>query len=161
MNPSDVLKYGHRTLMKTLEAFPKEEVYTQGACGFWSVKDIVAHYGSFELVLVEVLNLFLDGGPTPYLDEFASSRRDDFNDVQVSKRAEMSMEQVLEEYLNAHDEAMAAAARIPDEIWNKQGALPGYGEQYDLGDFIVYTFYGHKREHSGQIAVFRDQFVSE
>jgi len=27
---------------------------------------------------------------------------------------------------------------------------------YALDDFIVYTNYGHKREHSAQIAAFRD-----
>jgi hypothetical protein len=26
-----------------------------------------------------------------------------------------------------------------------------------LDDFIVYTYYGHKREHAAQIAAFRDR----
>ncbi len=36
------------------------------------------------------------------------------------------------------------------------GPLPWYGPEYDLDDFIAYTFYGHKREHSAQIAAFAD-----
>jgi hypothetical protein len=28
--------------------------------------------------------------------------------------------------------------------------------EYALDDYIVYAYYGHKREHSAQIAVFRD-----
>ena len=35
-------------------------------------------------------------------------------------------------------------------------SFPWYGKEYALDDFIVYTFYGHKREHSAQIAAFRD-----
>jgi proline iminopeptidase len=31
--------------------------------------------------------------------------------------------------------------------------------EYALDDFIVYNYYGHKREHSAQIAVFRDRAV--
>jgi hypothetical protein len=29
--------------------------------------------------------------------------------------------------------------------------------EYALDDFIVYQYYGHKREHCAQIAVFRDK----
>ena len=32
--------------------------------------------------------------------------------------------------------------------------------EYSLEDFIVYTFYGHKREHSAQIAAFRDRLAT-
>jgi hypothetical protein len=38
----------------------------------------------------------------------------------------------------------------------QNGALPWYGAEYDLEDFIAYSFYGHKREHTAQINVFRD-----
>ncbi len=157
MNPNDILKYGHLTVMGTLKNFPEAQWYTSGACGYWSVKDLIAHLSSFELVLVEILNNFLDPGPTPYLDTFAGDRMG-FNDVQVDRRKDLSMEDVLAEYQAAHDKAMAAAAQIPTEIWRQQGALPWYGAEYDLEDFIVYTYYGHKREHCGQIAVFSDQF---
>jgi hypothetical protein len=30
--------------------------------------------------------------------------------------------------------------------------------EYALDDVLIYMYYGHKREHSAQIAVFRDQF---
>lgn len=157
MNPNDILKYGHLTVMGTIKNFPKEQWYTSGACGYWSVKDLIAHLSSFELVLVEILNNFLEPGPTPLLDKFAKDRMG-FNDVQVDQRKDLSIEEVLGEYQAAYDKVMAAAIQIPPEIWRKQGALPWYGGEYDLEDFIVYTYYGHKREHCGQIAVFSDQF---
>ena len=37
------------------------------------------------------------------------------------------------------------------------GTLPWDGEDYALDDFLVYGYYGHKREHSAQIAAFRDR----
>ena len=40
--------------------------------------------------------------------------------------------------------------------FRENGTLPWYGAEYSLDDFIVYTYYGHKREHAAQIAAFRD-----
>ena len=159
MNPQDVLKYGHRTVMRTLEAFPRAQWYTPGACGRWSVKDLVAHLGSFELVLAEALENCLSPGPTPLVDQFAG-RDQDFNDEQVDRlRKDWTLEAALEEYLSAHRRVWAAASQIAPEIWEREGVFPWYGAEYDLEDFVVYAFYGHKREHTGQIQVFSDRFV--
>ena len=36
------------------------------------------------------------------------------------------------------------------------GLIDWYGAEYDLEDFLIYSYYGHKREHSAQIEVFKD-----
>ena len=46
MNAVDILKYGQQTVLHTLEEFPEAAVDTPGACGVWSVKDILAHLAS-------------------------------------------------------------------------------------------------------------------
>ncbi|MBK7219531.1 MAG: hypothetical protein IPH95_21335 [Candidatus Promineofilum sp.] len=51
---------------------------------------------------------------------------------------------------------MTLAAALPPEAWLQTGFLRAYGAEYDPEDFITYAFYGHKREHSAQIAIFRD-----
>ena len=51
---------------------------------------------------------------------------------------------------------MRIAHELPAARFTVTGFLPDYGEEYDLQDYIAYAFYGHKREHSAQIAVFRD-----
>ena len=158
MNAKDVMRYGHQTVLRTVEAFPKEGWYTPGACGRWSVKDLVAHFTSFEMVLVEVLAQLLEPGvDTPMLQRFVK-RHAEFNDDQVDRRQDMSMEEVLAEYEKAHAQAMQHAAAISAETWDQEGILPWYGDEYDLEDWIVYSFYGHKREHCGQIATFSDRF---
>lgn len=158
MHPQDILKYGHLTVVRTLDEFPKDQVYTTGACGWWSVRDLIAHLSSFELMLVDVLSSQLSAGPTPYLDAY-TNRSVNFNDDQVGRRQDFSMEEAYEEYCLANDRVMELAREIPQSTWQQRGVLPWYGREYDLEDFIVYTFYGHKREHCGQIAVFRDRFV--
>jgi hypothetical protein len=155
MNVLDVLKYGHQTLLASIEGLPDADWEVPGAAGAASIKDLLAHLASMEQALVEVLQGFLGGGPTPYLD--AMRNGDQFNDDQIARRRVTPAREVLAEYEEAHARAMALAAQIPAEDFRRNGALPWYGAEYDLEDFIVYTYYGHKREHSAQIGGLRDR----
>jgi hypothetical protein len=157
MNTIDILKYGHQTVLDTLSTVPESEWETAGVCGVWSVKEIIAHLASYEHMLVEVLGGFLEGGPTPYLAKMGELGPEGFNDDEVALRRDNSIAEVVTEYKETHAQTMALAAQIPSETFRQNGALPWYGAEYDLDDFIVYTFYGHKREHCAQIAVFVDQ----
>ncbi|HLF27155.1 MAG TPA: DinB family protein [Anaerolineae bacterium] len=153
MNAADVLKYGHRTFLKTLDGLPEAEWEKTGVCGWWSVKNIIAHLASYELVLVDVLSNFLDGGLTPYLDKYL---RADFNDSQVAMRKDQTPAETLTELNEVHAKVMSLIVKIPPEKLCQPGTLPWYGLEYSLDDFIVYAYYGHKREHSAQVNVFRD-----
>jgi hypothetical protein len=54
---------------------------------------------------------------------------------------------------------MSQIAQIPAEKLREAGTLPWYGMEYSLDDFLVYTYYGHKREHSAQVDAFRDKLA--
>ena len=155
MNAVDILKYGQQTVLQTLEGFPAAGGETPGACGVWSVKDIIAHLASYEQVLVDVLSTLVGKHPTPYLDKFTKPGGQ-FNDTEVGLRKGRTMPEVLDEFNDAHAQVMSLAMQISPELFRQTGTLPWYGREYALDDFIVYTFYGHKREHSAQIAAFRD-----
>jgi hypothetical protein len=158
MNPQDILKYGHLTVLKTVETFPREQFDTPGAVGYWSVKDVVAHLASYELVLVEVLQNILGPCPTPLVDEFMADGQA-FNDRQVDVlRKDRTMQQAFDEYRSAYENMAELAKQLPPDAWRQMGILPWYGAEYDLEDFIIYTYYGHKREHSGQIQTWRDRY---
>lgn len=156
MNAVDILKYSQHAVLPTLDGFPASAWETPGACGAWSVKDIIAHLASYEHVLVEVLTTFLGGGPTPYLAKF-SEPGGQFNDAEVAMRKEKTIDDVLGEFNDTHTQAMSLVAQIPVEKLRQTGTLPWYGMDYALDDFIVYVFYGHKREHGAQIAAFHDR----
>lgn len=154
MNAEDILKYGHLTVVNAVSGLDEEHWDTPGVCGWWSVKNIIGHLASFELMLIDVLNSFGDGGPTPYLD--AHMDPEAFNDSQVALRQNHTVAETMTEYNDAHESTMALIQHIPAEVRREDGTLPWYGDEYDLEDFLVYSFYGHKREHCAQIAVFRD-----
>ena len=161
MNATDILKYGQLTVLQTIEGFPESEWEKPGACGVWSVKDIIAHLTSYEHVLEEVLSAFVASGsstapaPGSYLSKYTDPNGN-FNDSEVAARKEKTIRDVLGEFNDTHAQVMSMVAQIAPETLRQVGTLPWYGSAYSLDDFIVYAFYGHKREHSAQIAAFRD-----
>jgi hypothetical protein len=155
MNAFDILKYGHLTVLGTIENLPESEWETPNVCGIWSSKQIIAHLASFEYMLEDVFNTFLgeDFGPT--LRSYSRLGLS-FNDVEVAKRQDMTAAEVLEEYTDRHTRNQEILKDFPTELLPKVGTMPWYGNEYCLDDFLVYSFYGHKREHTSQINVFKD-----
>src|SRR5437016_751507 len=156
MNAVDILKYGHQTALQATDGFPEGEWETAGACGVWSVKDIIAHLASYEEVLVDVLSTFVGKNSTPYLDKF-TELGGQFNDTEVERRKGRTVREVLDEFNDAHAQVMSLAAQIRPEQFRQTGTLAWYGMDYALDDVTVYMYYGHKREHSAQIADLRDR----
>jgi len=157
MNAEDILKYGNQTFLDALQKFPADHLADPGACGFWSVKDLVSHLASHEQFLVEVLS-GLTGitGLTPYMNALGKLGPEQYNLSEVEKRKDHSYEAVLAEYSEAHEKVMGLLKQIPVEKRQENGILPWYGSEYSLEDFLVYGYYGHKREHSAHIGSFQD-----
>jgi len=155
MNAKDVLHYGHTFVTRNLADLPMEYWDRQNVCGWWSTKNIIAHLASFEYVLIEALSGFQGGGPTPTLDAH-NADPGKFNDDQVAARQNRTPDEVFGEYQARHNDTLELIARIPDEVIRQVGTLPWYGPEYSLDDLIVYQYYGHKREHTAQINVFKD-----
>lgn len=157
MNASDILKYGHLTLMHSIGKLSDEQWTTNGACGVWSPKNIVAHLASEEYVLIDVLTYAVKGGVTPHLDRMRNGGAT-WNDDMVAERQQLSVKETLDEYIAAQAQVMKCLADVPVDLLRQAGTIPWYGMEYALDDYIVYGFYGHKREHSAQIDVFLDNW---
>lgn len=155
MHASDILKYGHLTVLRAVEDLPEDEWHIPDVCGVWSVKDIIAHLGSSEYLLVEALSTLIDpNAPTPYLTRYGEQGLA-FNDLEVEARKEMSAADALAEYIEQSEQAMTLLPQVPLDKLRTAGIFPWYGAGYDAEDYIVYAFYGHKREHTAQIDHFR------
>ncbi len=110
---------------------------------------------SYEQVLVDVLATVTGGGATPALNTFIALESH-FNDSEVAKRKAIPIQDVLMEFTTTHQQVLSLITTIPADTLREVGTLPWYGSAYALDDLIVYMYYGHKREHSAQIAAFRD-----
>jgi len=157
MNTTDVIKYGHLTLSRSLKNIPMDKWEETGVCGVWSVKDIVAHLASYELVLIDAAKTLLEEDPDLTNLTLYGSSDYNFNDEEVDKRQSQSPQESLDEYVSNYEKAGAIVAQIPPEKRDEEGTIPWYGKEYSFDDFVVYAFYGHKREHSAQIDAFRDK----
>jgi len=159
MNARDILMYGDRSLRAGLDGVPTDLWPQEGVCGSWSVKDIMAHLTSYELWQTELLVSFIEPGPTPIMDQLRE-QGSEFNAMQVAARKDHPPEDVLNAYTEAHEGLMKAVVEIPPAKLSEVGTIPWYGESYSLDDLLVYSNYGHKREHVAQINVFQDSIGS-
>ncbi|MCC6805696.1 MAG: DUF664 domain-containing protein [Anaerolineae bacterium] len=156
MNAEDVLKYGHQTVLHSIDGLTEAQCLVEGVCGWWSVRHIVAHLASHELVMNELLRQFLGEPQDTALFESFIQDPLAFNDIEVEKRRAASFADVVAEYTNAAAVTSELTARIPVVQRRQAGTIPWYGSEYDLEDLFAYSNYGHKREHCAQIAVYRD-----
>jgi len=166
MNIVDVVRFGHLTLLGSLESPSIDMLEQPGACGSWSIKDIVAHLGSYELVLIDILDEAAGNGSGPNLDRFREMGAG-FNDAEVVKRRDQGFDDVLDELNGAHETVltrlspMTPMTPMTPEHLRLPGTIPWYGAEYSLDDLIVYMYYGHKREHAAQIAAFHDRLSTD
>jgi hypothetical protein len=159
MNPADILKYGDRFFMQTLENLPQSKWEMDGVCGVWSVKDIIAHLAAYEHMLQEVLAPFAGVTiDTPTLSQIGEIGPAAWNDIAVEVRRGKSSTETLAEYRDTYTYIQTQLVpQIAAETWSKVGTLPWYGAEYSLDDYIVYSFYGHKREHGAQVDIYKDR----
>src|SRR5258707_13887414 len=125
MNARDILKYGQATALQAIDGFPETAWETPGACGVWSVKDIIAHLASYEEVLVDVLSGFIGRHPTPHLDKF-SELGGQFNDTGVERRKGGTGRGGLDEVNDAHAQGMSLGGGICPERFRHVGRVPWY-----------------------------------
>jgi hypothetical protein len=148
MNAIDVLMYGQRTVVRTMERYGPDD-WSKIALGVWTSKDLLGHLGAFEVRFADVLATFVDA---PVVSGLLDADPRTFNDDQAAVRAAWTIEQVTDEFLTAHERVMTHARAIPAERWREVGTIPWYGPEYSLDDLAIYQMYGHKREHDPQLS---------
>jgi uncharacterized damage-inducible protein DinB len=159
MNMSELLQNANLMVIRALDGLPEKEWDIPGACGDWSVKDIVAHLASCEHVIVDVLNTFLGGDLTPSVEHWVNARAA-FNAEEAEARKYATAQQVMDEFQGTQVEAASLIMHIPPEKDEQTGTLPWYDKQYSLADFIQ-QMHEHIREHCAQITLFHDKVKPE
>jgi hypothetical protein len=159
MNTIEALKLGDDMLTETintlvgLDWFSSEYWYKSGVCDQWSIKDIIAHLGSFETLLTDVLISLDSGAITPDFALYIADP-DRFNHIQVSSHEDKSVGELLAEYEQAHVLNQNWLPNISEEILNQPGLVSWFGSEQSPADFIIYAAYDHKHEHIDQIMRF-------
>lgn len=147
METLDVLRYGQATVERTIARYRPDD-WDRVVLGVWTAKDLVGHLGAFEVRFADILASLVG---EPMVSDLTAADPRTFNDDQAAIRADWTIDAILTEFREAHERAMAHARRIPPERWREVGTIPWYGPDYSLDDLVVYTMYGHKREHDPQL----------
>src|SRR5437868_8617111 len=111
MNAHDILFYGNRTLLASMDRVPPSERNTAGVVGWWSAREAMAHLAIFEAGLVQILESFLGGPPPELMSNMDSSN----NDELVAQKKDMSFDEIFEEYNTLHSRVMDLISKIPAE----------------------------------------------
>ncbi|NIP22937.1 MAG: hypothetical protein GWO38_03730, partial [Phycisphaerae bacterium] len=112
MHASDILYYGHTFIERAVDGLDLEDPSwnISGACGIWSIREIIAHLTSFELTLVEILQLLLgEEVPTSLLAQMANPAK--FNDDQVALRKNQTTAETWNEYVAAFQKSSELFSR--------------------------------------------------
>ena len=155
MNTVQLLENSHVRVIEALDDLPEAAWDKPGACGEWSVKDVIAHLASYERVIVDMLKTFSGDEPTPYIQRFLDDNQE-FNNSQVESRKYDTAQQVLNEYNEAQVLSASLLTQIPSEKVQQVGTMPWYNSECCLADFI-HVAYEHTGEHCDQIIRFRQQ----
>jgi hypothetical protein len=148
MNAIDVLTYGQKTILATIGRYRPDD-WDRIALGVWTAKDLLGHLGAFEVRFADILATFVDAQPT---SDLMSADPRTFNDDQAAIRKDWTIDQVIQEFLDANARVMTHARTITPERWREVGTIPWYGAEYSLDDLLVYQMYAHKREHDPQLS---------
>lgn len=156
MNPADLLRYGQAQIDELVDRFTPAD-WSAIALGTWTTRDLVGHLGAFEVRFAEILSDFAGVEPTTNLRAESPTT---FNDDQAAIRSGWPVEAVVAELRDAYALTMSLVGRIPSETWRAVGTIPWYGLEYSLDDLLVYTQYGHKREHAPQLEAVLERSVA-
>jgi hypothetical protein len=156
MNAKAIIEYGHRSFLKALDAVDPAILEKAGACGEWSIKDILAHLTQYEELFIEVLQGQLDKGTTvPTLVKIGNDHAK-FNEMGITEGRKRTAIQLKELYKSRFDTVSELIGELTPLQLRKIGTIPWYGKEYSIDDLIVYLYYGHKREHGAQVNLFKD-----
>jgi len=142
----ELLSQTRKNLIHGIDQIPIETINSIPVEGIWTVKDILGHITAWEATLVQPMIKLAEGS------EFASTVISDgekFNQDQACRREHMTLEEVKAEMLEVRLALTAAAALLPDEIWNKIYPAPWGGE--DNLSRLVEGLAWHEDEHTQAI----------
>ena len=145
MSKSRLLKYLDevRTEMRAVLADidPEREIYPG-----WGMKENIAHITGWDEVTVKALRAYLDTG-RPYL--MPDKSYDAHNADMLRVRAEMSFEEILQEWEATRTTLKEALAELSEEDLEFIIPFP-WGLQGSIKD-MLYIIAEHERDHAGGI----------
>ena len=132
------------TLMESFAGLTDNMLLESGAVGQWSVRDVLAHISTWEEEAIKVFPLILEGMPIPLYRQYGGIVA--FNAREQKRKQHLSLEQVKDELAVTHQRLLRILTETPESVLSSNKRL---------AKRLRYDTYGHYREHTGQIIIWR------
>lgn len=129
-----------RGLRASFNELRSDDVVEPGACGDWSVNEVLWHISSWELLLMDALATPDDGYDYP------EPNTEDFNVESIAEMAGASPRQVVERLEDTHRKLRDALAEMPASFFHQD-----HPRRYLIDEWSML----HYEEHAAQIAAWR------
>jgi hypothetical protein len=141
----DRLEKAWQALEDSYAGLTEAAMLERGVCGAWSVKDILAHVGSWEQEALKHLPVIAAGGqPGRYADAYGGI--DAFNAQVMAQKGKLTLEVVLQEREATHRRLLEYLHSVPEEV---------RGERRFRKRLRLDTTH-HYDEHAGMIRAWRE-----
>lgn len=150
------LRAARAELLEVLESIPEAERETPGACGEWSLKDVLVHLNHWEGETITLLYTLKRGAPItsilldPKLDVDACNAR------WVAMAKERPWERVWSDFQGVHTQLLRRVAEFSDEQLFQAGLHPKLGKT-PLWRIIAVCAFEHEREHAEGLRAWQKQ----
>jgi len=148
------LRSARAELLEVLESIPEAERETPGACGAWTVKDVLVHLNHWEGEMVTLLYTLKRGAPItsilldPKLDVDACNAR------WVEMAKDRPWERVWSDFLGVHTQLLRRTAEFRDDQLFQPGLHPRLGKT-PLWRLIAVCAFEHEREHAAGLRAWK------
>ena len=134
----DKLSRAWKDFEESYAGLSPEQLMTPNVTGKWSVRDIIAHVTWWEEEALKHMPLILEGGTAPkYSDKYGGI--DDFNAIMTVKRSGLTLEEVMQQHDEVHEQLLAYVRAAPEELWVRETKIRRRLRLDTFGHYPVHT----------------------
>ena len=112
----DVIHMEREQLDKLIEPLPEDQMIAAGVEAYWSVKDILAHIAAWERMAYDRIQAALSGESLYFPLIKGDEDVDQFNAEVYAKNKDRSLEKVMKEYHDSHQDLLDLIETLQDEF---------------------------------------------
>lgn len=149
------LRAARHRLLEAIAGLTPEQMLQIGACGLWSVKDVLAHLVAWEAELVTTLarlDQYQQRAPHIVLIEDL----DEWNAEQYHLNAPRALDDVLADFAGVHRHLIQAIEALEERVLESNRQFP-WMEGESLSYLIAENATWHEEEHAEDIRAWREE----
>ena len=154
-NLFEALSQERASLLDTLKGLPDVQLDQKGVVGEWSIKNVLAHLTSWEVLVTEFLPERFATGQRPAVFSEINADEDAWNAREVASREQLTPREQLDELARTRQGLLQMLRNLGEEALDRQHPWPEW--EGTLASYILQEVGGHEREHSEAVVAAVEQ----